>query len=163
MTVKQEDIDRTLAEISKYPKKNRTILFIEDRTDYLLTNDNFWTAGEKRRDSHEVGKCGDLGQFTDYMPGNAEPSDYTYIQSDSLYCMQGTGGVGFLMLDKEGKLVYAANAKNFCIPTCAGSEFTIYSVDADGTLHKSKKSGSGTIRVKRAKAGSLAKNCHHTP
>ena len=156
MTVKQEDIDRTLAEISKYPKKNRTILFIEDRAEYLLTNDIFSTPGQKRRGSEKVGQCGDLGQFTDYLPGGSQPSNYTYIQSDSLYCMEGTGGVGFLMLDKESKFVYAANAKNFCIPTCVGSDFSIYSVDADGTLHKTKKTGNGTVRVKRTKAGTLA-------
>ena len=60
------------------------------------------------------------------------------------------------MLDKEDKFVYAANAKTFYIPTSLGNDFTIYSIDADGTLHKTKKSGSGTVRAKRVKAGALA-------
>ncbi len=156
MTVKQEDIDRTLAEIAKYPKKNRTILFIEDRVKPTFTNDIFWKAGEKRRGSEEIGQYGHMGQYTDYISA-AEPSSYTYIQSDSLYCMNGTGGVGFLVLDKENKFVYASNSKNFCIPTCLGSDLTIHSVDADGTLRKATKSGNGTVRVKRVKAGALAK------
>ena len=156
MTVKQEDIDRTLAEISKYPNKNRTILFIEDRVKPLPTNDIFSTPGLKRIDSENAGQFGHVGQFSDYFPGASEPSKYTYINSDSLYSMSGTGGVGFMMLDKNGKLVYAANAKNFCIPGSVGKDFTIYSIDADGTLHKAKKSGKGTMRAKRAKAGSLA-------
>ena len=157
MTVTQADIDRTLAEISKYPKKNRTILFIEDRTKPTLTNDSFWKAGEKRIGTEEIGQFGDLGQFTDYLPGACEPSSYTYTQSDSLYRMEGKGGVGFLVLDKNEKFVYASNAKNFCVPTCVGTELAIYSIDADGTMHKAEKKGNGTIRAKRVKPGKLAK------
>ena len=156
MTVTQADIDRTLAEIAKYPKKNRTILFIEDRAKPTLTNDIFWKAGEKRIGTDEIGQYGDLGQFTDYLPGACEPSSYTYIQSDSMYRMEGKGGVGFLVLDKNKKFVYASNAKNFCIPTCVGTEFTIYSIDADGTMHEATKAGNGTVRAKRVKAGKLA-------
>ena len=156
MTVRQEDIDRTKAEIAKYPKKNRTILFIEDRADYLLTNDIFSEPGQKRRDSWKVGQFADLGQFTDYLPGACAPSKYTYIQSDSLYCMSGTGGVGFIMLDKDGKLAYAANAMNFCIPSSIGCDFTICSIDADGTMHETKRAGEGAITAKTARAGALA-------
>jgi hypothetical protein len=43
MTVTQGSIDRTLAEIAKYPKKNRTILFIEDRVEDVLTSGDFAT------------------------------------------------------------------------------------------------------------------------
>ena len=156
MTVRQEDIDRTKAEIAKYPRKNRAILFIEDRADYLLTNNIFSEPGQKRRDSWKVGQFADLGQFTDYLPGACTPSEYTYIQSDSLYSMSGTGGVGFIMLDKGGRLVYAANANSFCIPSSIGDGFTIYSVDADGTLHPTKRTGDGAVSAKTPEAGKLA-------
>ncbi|MBO4641452.1 MAG: leucine-rich repeat protein [Bacteroidaceae bacterium] len=156
MTVRQADINRTLAAISKYPKKNRTILFIEDRAKYVLTNNLLTTAGKKRRDSDLVGQCGELGQFTDYLPGACEPSNYTYLQSDSLYALSGTGGVGFLVLDSNEKLLYASNSLNFCIPTSVGNDFTIYSVDVDGTLHEVTKAGEGTESATVSKAGTLA-------
>lgn len=155
MTVTQTNIDRTLKEIAKYPKKNRTILFIEDRVDYVLTNGNFSTPGQKRNGSDVVGQCGNLGQFTDYLPGASEPSSYTYMQSDSIYNMTGTGGVGFLMLDKDSNFVYAANSLTFCVPSSIGTDFTIYSVDADGTLHEAIKAGDATEYVTLAKAGTL--------
>ena len=155
LTVSQTQINNTLKEIAKYPK-NRTILFVEDRVKELLTNDLFQTAGKLRSGYDKLGEYGNLGQFTDYMDEDAEPSSYTYIQSDSLYSMTGTGGIGFLMLDKDSNFVYAANSLNFCIPSSITTEFTIYSVDADGTLHEVEKSGEGTQYVTLTTAGTLS-------
>lgn len=155
MTVYQSDINKTLAEIAKYPTKNREIIFIEDRADYVLTTDFLTTAGKKRRESDLVGQCGNVGQFTDYLPGASKPSEYTYLQADSLYALEGEGGLGFLMLDAEGKLKYAANAKNFCIPTSVDNDFTIYSYDEGGVLHEITKSGNGTEYIEMASAGTL--------
>lgn len=156
MTVHLADINRTLAEIAKYPRKNREILFVEDRVDYVLNNGLFTTAGKKRRDSHLVGQCGNLGQFTDFIPGaTVEPSSYTYLQSDSFYVMSGTGGVGFVMLGADEKLRYASNSFKFCIPSCVEKDFTIYSVDADGSLHVAVQGGSGTEIVNLTKTGTL--------
>ena len=156
MTVYQSDINKTLAEIAKYPTKNREIIFIEDRADYVLTTDFLTTAGKKRRDSDLVGQCGNVGQYSDFLPGASKPSEYTYLQSDSLYALEGTGGLGFLMLDAEGKLKYAANARNFCIPTSVDNDFTIYSYDEGGVLKEIIKTGEGTERVETT-ASSLSK------
>ena len=155
MTVRQADINRTLTEIAKYPKKNREILFVEDRADYVLTNGFLTTAGKKRRESELVGQCGQLGQFTDFLNGSAEPSSYTYLQTDSLYALSGTGGVGILMLGPNGELRYASNDKKFCIPTNV-TDFTIYSLDLDGSLHEVAYAGSGTEKVTLSRAGTLA-------
>ena len=153
MTVRQSDIDNTLSVISQYPR-NRELLFIEDRADYVLTTDFLTTAGQKRRGSDVVGQYGDLGQFIDYL--NVQPSSYTYLQADSLYAMEGEGGVGFIMLSPDDKLVYAANAFNYCIPSVVGNDYTIYSVDADGSLHPVTKSGEGAEVVWLNRAGTLA-------
>ena len=157
VTTRQIDINRTKSIISKYPVKNREIIFIEDRVDYLPTNGFVTTAGQKRkyRNEEQVGMCGDVGQFTDYLPGACEPSSYTYFRSDSLYALEGTGGLGFLMLDDEGDIKYAANAKNFYIPTCVGDDFTIYSLDADGSIHEVTFAGNGTETVELTAAGKL--------
>ena len=156
MTVRQRDINRTLEEIAQYPRKNREILFVEDRADYVLTNGFLTTEGKKRRGSDLVGQCGELGQFSDFLPGASHPSSYTYRQADSLYAMSGTGGVGFLILDNDDKMLFASNALNFCLPTSIGSDFTIYSMDADGTLHETSKAGEGAETVYLNTAGTLA-------
>ena len=162
MTVRPYDIRKTQQEIAKYPKKNREILFVEDRADYVLTTDFLTAAGKKRRDSERVGQCGDLGQFTAYLPGGSEQSSYTYLQTDSLYAMSGTGGVGFIMLDNDDKMVYAANAFNFYIPTSVSRDFTIYSMDAGGALHEVTKAGEGADYVYLDKAGTLADSISKT-
>ena len=69
--------------------------------------------------------------------------------------MVGTGGLGFLMLDDEGNIKYAANAKDVCIPKSVGRDFTIYSVDADGSLHEVSKAAGGEETVELSAAGKL--------
>ena len=157
MTVYQSDIKKTLTEISRYPTKNREIIFIEDRIESIPTTGFLTTAGQKRRESDKVGQCGDVGQFTSYLPGASKPSEYTYLQSDSLYALEGEGGLGFLMLDAEGNMKYAANAKNFCIPTSVEDNYTIYSYDEGGVLHEITKAGDGTERVELTMAASLSR------
>ncbi|MBR5395702.1 MAG: leucine-rich repeat protein [Bacteroidaceae bacterium] len=155
IAVTRANINSTKAIIGKYPVKNREIIFVEDRADYVLSTGFLQAAGKKRNGSDKVGQYGELGQFTSYLPGGCEPSEYVYFISDSLYAMEGTGGLGFLMLDAEGNLKYASNAKNICIPTSVGRDFTIYSYDADGLLREVTKAGSGTEYVELSVAGRL--------
>ena len=155
IAVTRANIASTKANIAKYPVKNREIIFVEDRADYVLSTGFLQAAGRKRNGSEQVGQCGDLGQFTSYLPGGCEPSEYVYFQSDSLYAMEGTGGLGFFMLDADNNIKYASNAKNFCIPGSVGINFTIYSYDADGSLHEVTKAGEGTVYVQLLSAGSL--------
>ncbi|MBQ0143347.1 MAG: leucine-rich repeat protein [Prevotellaceae bacterium] len=142
VTVKQSDIEATLKEISKYPRKNREILFIEDRINLMKTSGFFTVAGQDRRDTERmVGTCGELGQFTEFLSEPPSTSEYTYLQSDSLFIFEGKGGVGFIVLDEDDQLLFASNNKKFCIPSHILKEnYTIYSVDADGTLHPVKMS-----------------------
>ncbi|MBO7067901.1 MAG: leucine-rich repeat protein [Bacteroidaceae bacterium] len=155
IAVTRSNISSTKAKIAQYEKKNREIIFVEDRADYVLSTGFLQAAGKKRNGSDQVGQCGELGQFTSYLPGGCEPSEYVYFKSDSLYAMEGKGGLGFLMLDEENNIKYASNAKNLCIPTSVGNDFTIYSYDADGSLHEVTKAGEGTVYVQLATAGSL--------
>lgn len=157
IAVTNANIKSTKNTIAKYEKKNREILFVEDRADYVLSTGFLQAAGKKRNGSDQVGQCGDLGQFTSYLPGACAPSEYVYLQADSLYAMEGTGGLGFLMLDGENNIKYASNSKNLCIPTSIGSGWTIYSYDADGTLHEVTKAEglNGTEYVVLATAGKL--------
>lgn len=157
IAVTKTNISSTKANISKYEKKNREIIFVEDRADYVLSTGFLQAAGKKRNGSNQVGQCGDLGQFTSYLPGACEPSEYVYLQADSLYAMEGTGGLGFLMLDGENNIKYASNSKNLCVPTSVGTDWTIYSYDADGMLHEVTKAEgvSGIEYVTLPSAGKL--------
>ena len=157
VTIKQEDIDNTKAQIAQYPTKNREIIFIEDRVESIPTTDFVTTAGQQRI-GQEDGAYGDVGQFTSYLPGACQPSSYVYMQSDSLYALDGEGGLGFLMLDAEGNLKYASNAKDVCIPKSIGRDFSIYSLDAYGSLHEVVKTAGGEERVALATAGQLEQN-----
>ncbi len=82
------------SEISKYPKKNPQILFIEDRVQQVPTNDFLREAGNVRKNQGSAGQYGDLGQFSDYIGGGIS-SSYTYVQSNSIITLEGSGGVGF--------------------------------------------------------------------
>ena len=155
VTTKQADIDKTKATIAQYPVKNRSIIFIEDRVEDLPTTSFVTTAGQKRLGQDDK-QWGDVGQFTSYLPGACEPSSYVYLQADSLYALEGSGGLGFLMLDADGNLKYAANARNICRPKSIG-DVTMYSLDADGSLHEVTMAGNGEERVELERAGQLSK------
>ena len=160
VTNKKTDINRTKAEIAKYPKKNNEIIFIEDRVEYMPATDFIPAAKGVRyyRNSEKVGQCGDVGQYTSYLPGACEPSEYVYMKADSLYALEGKGGLGFLMKDADGNLKYAANAKDICIPRSVGRDLTIYSIDADGSMHEVQMVEGGEATVANPRAGQLEKN-----
>ena len=155
LAVLSSGINATKNNIAQYEKKNHEIIFVEDRANYVLSTGFLQEEGKKRRDSDRVGQCGDLGQFWDYWPEACTTSEYAYLKSDSLYAFEGTGGVGFLMLDNDNNIKYAANSKNLYIPTSIGQDFTIYSCDADGSLHEVTRAGNGTEAVEIASAGRL--------
>lgn len=156
ITVLNSNITTTKNIIAQYEKKNREILFVEDRVDYVLSTGFLQAKGRKRNGSDQVGQSGDLGQFTSYLPGACAPSSYEYLQADSLYAFEGEGGLGFLMLDKDNNILYASNAKNLCIPGSIGNDYIIYSYDADGTLHEvTRAEGNGTECVNLTVAGKL--------
>ena len=158
VTNRLSDINRTKSVIAQYPVKNREIIFIEDRVESVPTTGFVTTPGQMRyyRDNEKIGQCGDVGQFTSYLPGACAPSSYTYLQADSLYALEGEGGLGFLMLDEFGNLQYAANSKHFCVPTSlVSTPYSLFSLDADGSLHEITKAGNGIETVELTAAGRL--------
>lgn len=154
VTNRQTDINSTKRKIAQYEKKNREIIFIEDRAEHVPTTDFVPLDGEYRI-GESIGQFGDIGQFTSYLPGACEPSEYICYRSDSLYAMVGKGGVGFLMLDDEGNIKYASNSRSVSIPKSVGRDFAIWSCDADGTLHPVEMMSGGTERVTLTSAGTL--------
>lgn len=153
-TVLQKDIDATKEEISRYAKKNRGIMFIEDRVIPVPTTDFIVEAGNVRSNAGSPGKYGDLGQFSDFVQGAETVSYYGYIRSENKIAMEGSGGVGFVLRDSSGKLLYGSNSYCFTLPENIG-DFTVYSVDADGSEHLARNLGSGDENVTLTQAGTL--------
>ncbi len=143
----QSEIDATLAEIAKYPKKNRQILFIEDRVQDVPATDFLSIAGQQRYDfSNMYGNCGDLGQYTDYLPGAYSIPSYSYEQNGNQFVLDGEGGVGFIVQDENSNLLFASNSKTFEMPSdVLNMNFVIKAVDADGNLYVVKKKGEEDI------------------
>ena len=70
--------------------------------------------------------------------------------------MKGTGGVGFLALDADGNFVHASNNYLFSIPSRFGTDYTLYSVDADGSLHEVPFGGNLDVTVHLDRVGTLS-------
>ncbi|MDE6085478.1 MAG: leucine-rich repeat protein [Muribaculaceae bacterium] len=156
IAVTEADIAATKAYIAKYPKKNREIIFIEDRVTIVPSTGFLQSKDFIRNDPDNLGKCADLGQFTDYLPNACQPGWYTYLKADNIYSMTGSGGIGFFMLDSNDNIRYAANTTNVIIPESVDSDFTIYSCDPDGKLTEVTKGGEGLQRVDTPMPGRLA-------
>lgn len=136
VNVTQADIDATLKEISKYPRKNREILFIEDRITRLAPTGYIPSVTERLNsyDGGIIGQCGDMGQFTDYISGTA-PSEALYAQNGNQFAFSCPGAVGILVLDERENLLFASNCSSFEMPASVLSKkYRIYCVASDGTL-----------------------------
>lgn len=157
MTVTQAAIDETLAYISKYPK-NRQIMFIEDRAEYMKQSDRYHpTSNKVVRGCISPVDCVKLGQYTEYAKSSIVPSSYYHLQTDSIISMRGTGGVGFLVLDDAGKFLYASNTNSFVLPkSVLKSSYNIYSVDANGDIHIAPFKASGRAEVTVTAGGQVS-------
>ena len=144
VTCTQADIDEAIAWVkSQGWPENKAIIFIEDRVQPVERTDIWAKAGNLRPDNtgtmrdasylHQT--YGDLGHFTEFMPGNIQnATDYTYTVSGQEVKMTGKGGVGFNVYDTSGKVCYRSNKFSFKLPAeLASTPFVIKAVNADGS------------------------------
>lgn len=158
VTITQAEIDATLKEISKHPRKNREILFIEDRIERLPTTEYLPSVTERSDcyDGGTIGQCGDMGQFTDYISGTA-PSEALYAQYGNSFIFSCKGAVGILVLDESDNLLFATNCYGFDMPASVLSKnYKIYCVASDGKLIEATMASSGAIQVDVTTPGTLA-------
>ena len=152
VSLTQKEIDAAIAEVKAkgYPE-NLQIMFVEDRqiprerTDiwahtatgtqkYKPTNWEAWYTEKQLRAEY-----GDVGDILTYIDGSANTSEYTYILSGNKVSLNGKGGVGFIVYDKDGNNVYMSNRYNFEIPAeVAANGFVIKAINADGTSSEVK-------------------------
>lgn len=144
VTCTQSDIDEAIAWVKQHNwPENKGIIFIEDRIQLIERIDPWAKAGNIRPDNtgtlrdlnylHQ--QYGDLGHFTEFMPGNIKnASAYTYTVSGQEVRLTGEGGVGFNVYNEKGELVFRSNKFSFKVPAdLSASIGSIKAVNADGS------------------------------
>lgn len=146
----QEMIDEAKAQMAQYKKPKGNILFVENHIkhepaidhdgNYLYNPDGSQVLRTDFSDTDAVGKCGDVGSYSDFATGHYA-SGYTYtIKNDSILTMQGEGAVGYKVYDNEGNLLYFSNCNTFALPQSvvnklaeSGKSMVLKVAQADGT------------------------------
>ena len=110
-TLTQEQIDAAIAEVKaqaeeKGWKENIAVLFINDATGETIKSHK----GDNLEKYGETTVCAEMGSYSNF---NSEPSNYTYSISGSTVTMEGTGGVGFAILNEKGEIIGFSDKKTF--------------------------------------------------
>ncbi len=130
-TLTQEQIDAAIKEVKdlKY-EENLAVLFVTDATSDEIT-------------SHKGGTltpfgtvCGEYGSYSTF--NNNTEANYTYNISGTTMTMEGTGGVGFSILNEKGELIGFSDKKTFEISAeaaaaIASGEASIVMLKGDNT------------------------------
>ena len=169
VTCTQKDIDEAIAWVKAqgWPE-NRSIMFIEDRLKPVERIDIWSNPGDIRPDNTGTMRSaaylqenyGNLGHFTDYMPGNVKNAgEYTYTVAGQTIQLTGQGGVGILVYDAQGNVVYRSNMLKFNLPAeLSTTAFTIKVINADQSeVEATNQTGAAQYREALMSAISNAK------
>ncbi len=166
----QEMIDAALAKMHTYAKPKGNILFIENHIkhepaidhdgNYLYNTDGSQVLRTDYNDEDAVGKCGDVGSYSDYAEGNYA-SGYTYSQTDNTLTMSGEGAVGYKVYDSDGTLLYFSNQNTFTLPASvvsalSGKTMVVKAAQPDGTDITLPAAGADTWELKVYHANALS-------
>ena len=154
MTWKQ--IETAIAEVKalKLPE-NLAVLYINDATaEPILSH-----RGGNLDFYSESKKCAELGSYASFKTA-ADPN-YTYFLSFEEMQMEGTGGIGFAIVDEKGELLAFADNKKFpvspqCIQLVNTGQAKVMAVKADGSLVEVQKKNATNDDLK-AKLGEVLK------
>lgn len=113
----QAQIDAAIEEVKakNYPE-NLAVLFVNDATGETIQSykgDNLETYGETTI-------CAEVGSYATYTDANVA-SEYTYTMSGNTITMEGTGGVGFAILNENGEIIGFSDKKTFEISSEAAA------------------------------------------
>ncbi|MBR2862235.1 MAG: M60 family metallopeptidase, partial [Bacteroidaceae bacterium] len=134
----QEQIDAAINEIKTWAaannkKENLVVLFINDATGETIQShkgDNLETYGG----TTICAEVGSYATFNENVAGN-----YSYTVDGSTVTLEGTGGVGFVLLNSEGEIIGFSDNKSFTLSTEAmqsliNGETSIATISAEGTV-----------------------------
>ena len=104
----QAQIDAAIAEVkAKKYSENIAVLFINDATGETIKS----YKGDNLEQYGETTICSEIGSYASFATATA-PS-YNYTISGNSVTMEGTGGVGFAILNENGELIGFSDKKTF--------------------------------------------------
>lgn len=161
-TLTQAQIDAAIAEVKAQAetngwKENIAVLFITDATGETIQSHK----GDDLEKYGETTICAEVGCYANF---NSEPSNYTYSISGSTVTMEGTGGVGFAILNDKGELIGFSDKKTFeisaeAVAAIASGKASIVTLNADNTpVAATNVMDTGNTEEKYALLGELLGN-----
>lgn len=130
MSVSQADIDACKTAMAAFPKKASNLLFIDERIRPVPATYEGVTPGTMRRGligtPGDASIYGDVGHYIDYgvmNPDGSVKEAPTVAQPKAVQLdgrtvrIQGTGAVGYKVLDDKGNLVMVSNQNTFDLPS----------------------------------------------
>lgn len=175
----QEMIDEAKAQMAQYKKPKGNIMFVENHIkhepaidhngNYLYKPDGSQVLRTDFSDTDAVGKCGDVGSYSDFATGHYADG-YTYtIKNDSILTMKGEGAVGYKVYDNEGNLLYFSNCNTFTLPQSvvnklaeSGKSMVLKVAQPDGTDVVLPKAGATVYKLKVYHANALSSDKSNT-
>ena len=178
VTCTQEMADDAKAKIKACGKPNGNILFVENHIKHEPQQDHdgnlLYDAQDNvllrtdYNDQDAVGKCGDVGSYSEYVAGNYA-NGYTYTRSGNTIAMTGEGAVGYKVYDNEGNLLYFSNCNTFTLPQSvvnklaeSGKSMVLKVAQADGTDVVLPKAGATVYELKVYHANALSSDKSNT-
>lgn len=178
VTCTQEMADDAKAKIKACGKPNGNILFVENHIKHEPQQDHdgnllYDAQGNvllrtDYNDQDAVGKCGDVGSYSEYVAGNYA-NGYTYTRSGNTITMTGEGAVGYKVYDNEGNLLYFSNCNTFTLPQSvvnklaeSGKSMVLKVAQADGTDVVLPKAGATVYELKVYHANALSSDKSNT-
>lgn len=128
----QVQIDAAIAEVEakKYPK-NIAVLFINDATgEEILSH-----KGDPLVLYNETRTCSEIGSYSNF---NSDAANYTYSVTGNSITMEGSGGVGFAILNENDELIGFSDKKTFdisaeAVAAIASGKASVVTLNADNT------------------------------
>lgn len=112
----QQQIETAIAEVKakKYPE-NLSVLFINDATGENIQSHR--DDVEYLANFNDGNTCAEMGCYATFE--TAATPTYNYTISGNTISMEGTGGVGFALLNDKGEIIGFSDKKNFALSTDA--------------------------------------------
>lgn len=129
----QAQIDAAIQEVKNLGyKENISVLFINDATGETIKS----YKGDNLEQYGETTICSEIGSYASFA--TATTPSYNYAISGNTVTMEGSGGVGFAILNENGELIGFSDKKTFEISTeavaaIASGKASVVTLKADNT------------------------------
>ncbi len=129
----QAQIDAAIQEVKSFGyEKNIAVLFINDATGETIKSHK----GDNLEQYGETTICSEIGSYASFA--TATTPSYNYAISGNTVTMEGSGGVGFAILNENGELIGFSDKKTFeisaeAVAAIASGKASVVTLNADNT------------------------------